>query len=544
MPSDENDWLFDFVLQFLESELFDSAVMDFVDEKCEIFDNEEENKFAYTDIHREFKEHVDALLSSNLGELGVTPELFYEACAKGRNSRDINRTVYDRMIAMDDFQTFKKIMVKRNMELQMEAIQSMKEQNEKESADLKQQEEEEDKRALQQSLLDMELIHKQEELEQLELEQALSISLAIEEERLRLLELEAEQEEQNYGNISDDKSSAKSTSTDIKSLHEGISQSFRLDSGQAETKSSSSNGGGSGAKGGGSTVNNYGDDDNNVDIMDAKRAADAWEAKRTANSSGRKKSPAKDQANSASTPAESKLSSLPPLKPMGFGNLTALPPIRSDGTGDAVTKIEILEEQAEFLHTKQKEVNAAVRRNQEDRHEQRKAEQSIRDQIDTDPDSAEIRAQQMRAQRDRLIAAKKAQREAKVAEEAVKNGGNIIDEETANKIKDYTTHMEMQSAMPVSPENCKESEEAERKRANMRVALARRMKLDLLGEDDANKARQKQYSELDKKLKEVETLRIENHRREQSMKQDMKRQQANFARNMEFSAALIPDHES
>ena len=94
---------------------------DFVDEKCEIFDNEEENKFAYTDIHREFKEHVDALLSSNLGELGVTPELFYEACAKGRNSRDVNRTVYDRMIAMDDFQTFKKIMVKRNMELQMEA---------------------------------------------------------------------------------------------------------------------------------------------------------------------------------------------------------------------------------------------------------------------------------------------------------------------------------------------------------------------------------------------------------------------------------------
>ena len=109
MPSDENDWLFDFVLQFLESDLFDAAVMDFVDEKCDIFDNEDENKFAYTDIHAEFREHVDALLSSNLGELGVTPELFYEACAKGRNARDINRTVYDRMIAMDDFQTFKEL---------------------------------------------------------------------------------------------------------------------------------------------------------------------------------------------------------------------------------------------------------------------------------------------------------------------------------------------------------------------------------------------------------------------------------------------------
>ena len=30
------------------------------------------------------------------------------------------------MIAMDDFQTFKKIMVKRNMELQMEAMSSLR----------------------------------------------------------------------------------------------------------------------------------------------------------------------------------------------------------------------------------------------------------------------------------------------------------------------------------------------------------------------------------------------------------------------------------
>jgi hypothetical protein len=127
MPTDENDWLFDYVLQFLESDRFDSAVMDFVDEKCEIFDNEEENKFAYSDIHREFRDHIEALLSSNLGELGVTPDFFFEACAKGRNSRDINRSVYDRMIAMDDFQTFKKIMVKRNMELQMEAMRIIKE---------------------------------------------------------------------------------------------------------------------------------------------------------------------------------------------------------------------------------------------------------------------------------------------------------------------------------------------------------------------------------------------------------------------------------
>lgn len=119
------DFVFDFVLQFLESDRFDASVMDFVDEKCEYFDSEEENKFIYTDIHREFREHIEALLTSNLGELGVTMEVFYESCVKGRNDRDVNRTVFEKLVAMEDFSTFKKIMVKRNMEIQIEAFRSI-----------------------------------------------------------------------------------------------------------------------------------------------------------------------------------------------------------------------------------------------------------------------------------------------------------------------------------------------------------------------------------------------------------------------------------
>ena len=46
------------MLQFLESDKFDAAVMDFVDEKCYVFYNDEENKFIYTDIYHEYLEHV------------------------------------------------------------------------------------------------------------------------------------------------------------------------------------------------------------------------------------------------------------------------------------------------------------------------------------------------------------------------------------------------------------------------------------------------------------------------------------------------------
>ena len=123
-PADVHDWIFDFVCQFLESDRFDASVMDFVDEKCYTFENEEENKFEYTDIHGEFKDHIEALISSNLGELGITSEMFFDSCEKGRNNRDINKQVFQRMIAMEDFQTFKKLMTKRNMELQLEAIRS------------------------------------------------------------------------------------------------------------------------------------------------------------------------------------------------------------------------------------------------------------------------------------------------------------------------------------------------------------------------------------------------------------------------------------
>lgn len=37
---------------------FDAVIMDFVDENCLVFDNDEENKFIYTDLHNQFKEIV------------------------------------------------------------------------------------------------------------------------------------------------------------------------------------------------------------------------------------------------------------------------------------------------------------------------------------------------------------------------------------------------------------------------------------------------------------------------------------------------------
>lgn len=62
-------------------------------------------------------------MTQSLKDLDVSNEIFYEALEKGRNARDINRTVYEKLLAMEDFEHFKMIMVKRNISLQLEELQ-------------------------------------------------------------------------------------------------------------------------------------------------------------------------------------------------------------------------------------------------------------------------------------------------------------------------------------------------------------------------------------------------------------------------------------
>lgn len=514
-----NDWLFDYVLQFLESDRFDSAVMDFVDEKCEIFDNEEENKFTYSDIHREFRNHIEALLSSNLGELGVTSDFFFEACAKGRNSRDINRSVYDRMIAMDDFQTFKKIMVKRNMELQMEAMRIIKEtggiQLRAGAAD---DEEEQSRRVLRQSLLDMELVHKQEELEQLELEQALAMSLALEEERLRLKELEADFEDEEFYDAKGDERRWKQ--------EEKLESKIEIDSFDSRR----------------ADHDHLHGQDSKV-IHEAKRNPDDCKensshelSMRGAAAALTLKSDSSDSRAHAVSDSGSILRPLPPLKTSGFLNRPALPPIQSNRSAGSVAELHY---QAEALEQKRKQADEALRNNQRLLDEQRRTEDDLRKQIDVGPDEVELRARYMREQRDRLLALKKQEREAKVAaEEARSKEMSEEEEEKMNSLKEFS------ASQVVAVSEAKEDVDIEKKRATMRMALARRMKQDLLvNEDDKTNMRVDQFSELDKKLKEVETLRIENQRREFTMQEQIRKQQAKIARNMKLSASMLPNDD-
>lgn len=80
-----------------------------------MFDGDDENKLVYTEIHNEFKRLVESLLQSQLADLNVTDEQFVKAChIKASN-------IFDQILSVDNFVAFKKLMVKKNKELYLEA---------------------------------------------------------------------------------------------------------------------------------------------------------------------------------------------------------------------------------------------------------------------------------------------------------------------------------------------------------------------------------------------------------------------------------------
>jgi hypothetical protein len=107
----------------------DNEIMAFVNENCVVFDSEEENKSEYSIVHQKFQELVDCLLTAYLGQFGLTPEAFAEACEPARYASRHNKAVFEQLMAMEDFLTCKKLMVKRNMELKLEAAQMMQQES-------------------------------------------------------------------------------------------------------------------------------------------------------------------------------------------------------------------------------------------------------------------------------------------------------------------------------------------------------------------------------------------------------------------------------
>nr|XP_020453493.1 cilia- and flagella-associated protein 36 isoform X2 [Monopterus albus] len=129
MAEDDSDWVIESIVGYLGSPEWVIPVTDFMENKCTVFDDEDENKLAYTEIHQQYKKLVEKLLENYMQEVGINEQQFLDACSSPFAKSKTLQSVFQPVLATDDFQMFRSLMVQKNMELQLQALRVIKERN-------------------------------------------------------------------------------------------------------------------------------------------------------------------------------------------------------------------------------------------------------------------------------------------------------------------------------------------------------------------------------------------------------------------------------
>ncbi|XP_062911996.1 cilia- and flagella-associated protein 36 isoform X2 [Mobula hypostoma] len=123
------EWVVEGIAGFLSSPCWIIPVTDFIEHNCAVFDDEEENKLSYTEIHQDYKDLVEHLLEGYLQDVGIQEDQFLEACNSPLAQSESFRPVFQPVLAAEDFQVFKSLMLQKNVELQLQALRMIQERN-------------------------------------------------------------------------------------------------------------------------------------------------------------------------------------------------------------------------------------------------------------------------------------------------------------------------------------------------------------------------------------------------------------------------------
>lgn len=127
--AEDVEWVLESVLAFLSCPAWTGPVGGFIEHQCSVFDDEEENKLSYTEIHNEYKELVEKLLQEHLTEMGISEEQFQQACLSPLTHSPDIKNMLQSVVAVEDFVVFKEMMLQKNIELQLQAIQIIQHKN-------------------------------------------------------------------------------------------------------------------------------------------------------------------------------------------------------------------------------------------------------------------------------------------------------------------------------------------------------------------------------------------------------------------------------
>ncbi|NXO72822.1 CFA36 protein, partial [Phainopepla nitens] len=126
---DDVEWVVDTIAGFLRGPAWSVPILEFMEHNCEVFDDEEESKLSYTEIYQEYQALVERLLEDYLKEVGINEEKFQEAFSSPLAKTHTSQAILQTVLAAEDFRLFKKMMVQKNIEMQLQAIRIIKERN-------------------------------------------------------------------------------------------------------------------------------------------------------------------------------------------------------------------------------------------------------------------------------------------------------------------------------------------------------------------------------------------------------------------------------
>ncbi|RNF24076.1 putative coiled-coil domain-containing protein 104 [Trypanosoma conorhini] len=191
----DEGWIIESIVQFTHSPLWRTPIDNFIDDNCFLFSDDAEMKVEQTEVHLAFRKLADDLITAFVEELGVPLETVLEVVHRYVNGQTPLQQPAEQFLSnmfyMDDFRSFHKMMLRRNIQLDILASRALQRQQEGLSGEASPEEEaamdEEEalRLAIKASLEDETTARRMMELEDVQIQEALALSIAAEEERAR-----------------------------------------------------------------------------------------------------------------------------------------------------------------------------------------------------------------------------------------------------------------------------------------------------------------------------------------------------------------------
>ncbi|KAL7297449.1 hypothetical protein TKK_0009820 [Trichogramma kaykai] len=124
-PDDEIAWVFDSLIGFLHGPIWSAPLLTFIEDKSLIFEPETQDCQEYREVYQDYKNLVDLLLGCYMEDMEITPEQFERACTMNTSSRigvQFQQSLFEQIWAANEFEIFKRMMIQKNLELQLQAL--------------------------------------------------------------------------------------------------------------------------------------------------------------------------------------------------------------------------------------------------------------------------------------------------------------------------------------------------------------------------------------------------------------------------------------